>query len=83
MSDNTRVQDVYAQMKEFHDKCTKPCRRLDPERKAHCFNTCDRQSKAYSSRFNNSQEGEQPGLFSEVFGVTYDDFVNQGSVFKS
>jgi hypothetical protein len=44
-------------MKEFHDNCSKPCLKLDADRKTNCLNTCDQQTKVYSSRFNNNQEG--------------------------
>ena len=57
MSDSKTARETYMKMKEFHDNCSKSCLKLDADRKTNCLNTCDQQTKVYSSRFNNNQEG--------------------------
>lgn len=83
MSESDKARDVYMKVKEIYEKCSKPCMKLDSEHKNSCLSTCDQKSRTYSDHFRHYQDGQQSVFFSEMFGVTYGEFVTGSSIWKN
>lgn len=70
-------------MKEAYEKCVQPCAKLDKDRKNHCLNTCDQQSRMYSNKYNSEHGGAPPPAFTELFGISYKDFTAENKVLNN
>ena len=80
MSADISAQDVYKQMKEIYDRCSKQCVKLEKDRKYMCLNACDQHTRRYSASRTSQNQGDNN--LSEMLGVSYDEFVADSSVFK-